>query len=105
MNSPWGEIQTTEVVVPGIIRVTTAAHGGLRVGEELLERVPIYMHHESGWYEEDCEWAFVFAVFEKEIREGGSERDVKTLDSGLHMEILAREWPEEYAQWRGDNAA
>lgn len=104
-DSPWGEIQTTSVVAPGITRVTTAAHGGLRVNEELLAAMPEYMrYHDNGWFEEDCEWAFVFAVFEGEIRKHGSARDVKRLDSGIHLEILAREWPEEYKQWRSENA-
>lgn len=102
--SPWGEIQTTEVVVPGITRVTTAAHGGLPLDEFTLALMPECMRRNHGSFEEDEEWAFVFAVFEGEIRELGSKENAKTLNSGLHLEILKREWPEEYAEWRSHAA-
>lgn len=105
MNSPWGEIQTSEVIAPGIVRVTTAAHGGLRVSTDMLSVMPEYMRHDSGWYEEDQEWAFVFAVFEKEIRKHGSERDIRALDGGFHLKTLAHEWPEEFAMWEARYAA
>ena len=98
--SPWGEIQTAEPVLPGITRVTTATHGGLLVDDFTLKLMPECMRRNWGWYEEDCEWAFVYAVFEKELREFGCTRDIEKLDSQLHLEILKREWPDEHAQWR-----
>lgn len=77
---------------------------GLLLDEFTLALMPECMRRNHGSFEEDEEWAFVFAVFEREIRELGSKENAKTLNSGLHLEILKREWPEEYTEWRSHAA-
>lgn len=63
-TSPWGIIQTSEVVSEGgIVRVHTAGHGGLKITEALNERIPDSVRSANGWYEEDCEWSIVATVY------------------------------------------
>ncbi|MBN1137674.1 MAG: hypothetical protein JXM73_13895 [Anaerolineae bacterium] len=64
MNSPWGSIQHTEPVAPGIAWVSTASHGGLRIadtfaGEHLSEaaRRRAISAYGQFWFEEDCLYA------------------------------------------------
>ena len=98
--SPCGEIQSVNTVAPGIMRVTTAAHGGLFLDEMALALMPVCMQRNWGWCEEDQEW-----VFEKELREIRSDSDRTMLDSGIHLKILATEWPKELEDWRSGHAA
>ncbi|EKY4113613.1 DUF7007 domain-containing protein [Pseudomonas aeruginosa] len=62
-SSPWGEIQQARVVAPGITRVTTAGHGGYRLGRERIERMRQMIGFTQEWYEEDEEAALVEAAF------------------------------------------
>src|SRR5205807_4019954 len=67
MHTPWGQAQYAIVMLPGIGFVGTASHGGIKVDQALMEsRMPDYLQRVGGWFEEDCEWAIVFAVFEAE---------------------------------------
>lgn len=63
MHTPWGVSQTTKVLAPGIIDVSTAGHGGIHLDEERNALVPPYMRSVDGWYEEDVDWTIVAAVF------------------------------------------
>lgn len=64
--SPWGSIDRTEHLGPGVSSVSTPRHGGIRVSEETA-RAKLSRHalakgiHERGfyWFEEDCDWAIV----------------------------------------------
>ena len=70
MSTPWGPAQTTEDIGRGIVSVTTASHGGLRVPPELNRSIPLAWREasfngrgKSGWYEEDCDWCMVALTF------------------------------------------
>jgi len=67
-HSPWGAVQYQSSVIPGVVSVGTASHGGLKLSKERQAAMPDYMRCEGGWYEEDCDWAKVYAVFAVEIR-------------------------------------
>lgn len=55
-SSPWGSIHHVTEVAEGIIEVSTASHGGIKLNRQLNAQVPEYMRRKGGWYEEDCEW-------------------------------------------------
>lgn len=66
-QSPWGTIQHVSVIADGIVAVSTAGHGGLRlIGKRLelfRELVPEFEpwtgRRNLGWFEEDCDWCAV----------------------------------------------
>ena len=94
-SSPWGAIQDEREILPGIVSVSTAGHGGIIVSAERLEQMPDYMrvgYAGRGAFEEDCDWAIPFCVFEAEIREKSTdEYAIKNLDDGTHLRTL-RDW-------------
>jgi hypothetical protein len=63
-SSPWGSIQTVEPIGPDVVSVTTASHGGLRVSQTALSRLPEAIREtafsSNGWFEEDCDWALPY---------------------------------------------
>ena len=63
MNTPWGEMQTREVLAEGIVQVGTASHGGIKLDGERLKQMPSEERTRDSWYEEDCEAAFVLRNF------------------------------------------
>ena len=65
--SPWGAIQIAEELADGIVSVHTASHGGLWLSSERLRQMDESERSGDGWYEEDCEAAFVFRRFRDEI--------------------------------------
>lgn len=73
MYTPWGLADSTIVIAPGLINVTTPSHGGIYVDPERRGRMPEYLAGEpatdgGAWYEEDCHWCFPAVVFEAEFR-------------------------------------
>lgn len=67
MNTPWGQADTVQTLPMGVIAVTTPGHGGFKVPPELWKKMPLYAretpYSKGGWFEEDCDWAFVFVCF------------------------------------------
>lgn len=66
MSTPWGAVQHTAEIAPGIVFYSTAGHGGIKLGPERLKQMPPYMLNTCagrGWYEEDCDWAMPAVVF------------------------------------------
>lgn len=89
--TPWGKPQTTKEVAPGIVRFTTASHGGIWLSEERAAQMPAEYRDttwtgETQWYEEDCDWARVAVTFPQHF----SEKDVKAAEKSL--------------QWQADNS-
>ena len=63
-NTPWGSSQSTEVLEPGIVWVSTASHGGLMITKTYAESHLTAAARQRGakWgsyytYEEDCAYA------------------------------------------------
>ena len=56
-STPWGAAQTAHKMATGVMSYTTSSHGGIHVSPRLNALIPDYMRIESGWYEEDCDWA------------------------------------------------
>jgi len=62
-HSPWGEVQYTTDVAPGIWHIGTAGHGGYHLSPSRNAEVPAAIRREDRWYEEDCNWAAVAVAF------------------------------------------
>lgn len=66
-STPWGQAQTATKYGRGVVYYSTAGHGGFHLSPKMNAEVPDYLRTASayaitkdkGWYEEDCEWAFV----------------------------------------------
>src|SRR4051812_216217 len=67
--TPWGRSQGGHLFAPGIKFYHTAGHGGLRLTRPFNERIPAPFRNESGWYEEDCEFAIPFYFLHDYIRD------------------------------------
>jgi len=59
IQTPWGAAQTAKEIRPGVVIVTTASHGGVRVTGDAKNKIPPAFRSPNGWYEEDCDWAIV----------------------------------------------
>jgi hypothetical protein len=71
-NTPWGPSQGDTIYAEGVVSHTTAGHGGFKLSAERNRMVHPVLRRESGFYEEDAEWAIValtfpdlFTVFER----------------------------------------
>ncbi len=70
----WGKPQSCEEYGGGVFFYSTASHGGYKVTRQ--KAMPEALRNETGWYEEDCEWARValglpdfFTAYEKKVAE------------------------------------
>jgi hypothetical protein len=65
ISTPWGTADLTEQIAPGIWQVSTPGHGGIWVAPELRGRLVKQEtpYSRGGWFEEDCDWAFVAVSF------------------------------------------
>lgn len=74
-SSPWGKVQHSTQIAPGIYGVSTSSHGGIhlspaRIGE--MQRIldPSIVEPFTGdwaWWEEDDDWIFPYITFGHEI--------------------------------------
>lgn len=79
MKTPWGESQTVEQIAEGIMQVTTARHGGIKLDRKRNAQVPAYMRRPGGWYEEDCEWSIVGVTFPEFFQVGHLKASMEML--------------------------
>lgn len=98
-TSPWGAVQSTTVVADGIISVSTASHGGIKLDAEHQALMPEHWRKEGGWYEEDCNWCLPFIIFQADILTHGDECAVRTIRHSRHVEILKDWHPDLYEEW------
>ena len=94
-SSPWGRPDETEELAPGIWRVDTASHGGLRLSRQRRAAMPAYLRDlgEGNWFEEDCAWSIVALVFPEAFSE----------KTGLAAHQTCRDWyPDEWERYTGD---
>lgn len=71
MNTPWGFADSINEIGLGIKFVSTPSHGGYFVPTELLSKITPEAfkseswgrQRQSGWFEEDCDWAYVAKAF------------------------------------------
>jgi hypothetical protein len=58
-RTPWGPAGHVERMAPGMVFVSTEGHGGVKLSPQRNQVIPAALRNSSGWYEEDCEAAFV----------------------------------------------
>lgn len=93
-KTPWGKAQTETVIAPGIVKYTTASHGGYYVSAELNALVPKSLKKATfgrmgvkGWYEEDADWAIVVYIFSDRFDQKLKEAALHSLQE-FHTEAL-----------------
>ena len=101
MNTPWGKADSVYPIIDGIVSVATSSHGGLKLSDERQAAVPSYMQRLAGWYEEDCEWAIPFVVFEQEILVHADEHAKQVIAKGEHKRTFATWNPDAYERYFG----
>lgn len=107
MDSPWGRAQDSKNLIPGVGWISTAGHGGCVISPSRLALMPDYMQGEGNFrgeglfYEEDCEWAKVFVVFEAELLASGDAHTVECIKEGHHTETLRNWFPTCYERFFG----
>ena len=86
-ETPWGKAQLAQEIGPGIIRYSTASHGGYYLYPATNAKVPPVLKQSTcgglglqGWYEEDCDWAIVVYTFKDYFNEEDFATAVKTLE-------------------------
>lgn len=62
-STPWGGSQLATIYAEGVIKHTTAGHGGFYLSSDRNGQVDEIMRTDGGWYEEDAEWAIVAITF------------------------------------------
>lgn len=62
-STPWGGSQFAMIYADGVIKHSTAGHGGFHLSSDRNRQVDPTLRTEGGWYEEDAEWAIVAATF------------------------------------------
>lgn len=62
-STPWGASQGATIYAEGVVSHTTAGHGGFKLSAARNLVVHPLLRSESGFYEEDAEWAIVALTF------------------------------------------
>jgi len=101
MFTPWGPSQDIYHVIDGMVLVSTASHGGVKLDAARNRQMPEYLRRQGGWYEEDCEWCLPAVVFEVEILAGRNESFIKAIREGAHRRTMADWFPTEYERYFG----
>lgn len=72
--SPWGPVQSSTELAPGITLIETAGHGGIRLSAERQKQLPAWAKQiesrfcsKPTWWEEDCEMVIPYIVFYEEL--------------------------------------
>ena len=84
VSTPWGPAQTHQHFAEGIDFYSTASHGGFKLSEERLAKIPAEWARYAarwagspGWFEEDCAWAAVAITFSEAFPQRDWELAVK----------------------------
>lgn len=107
-NSPWGKVQTCDVLCPGVFLVSTASHGGTLVSKEvsaLLSHAAQKCGFKQGGYlcfEEDCQESVVLReLLDKKLWSVPDRiKDKAAFEENINKSI--REYNPEY--WRARQA-
>lgn len=89
-SSPWGTVQGGKELLPGIWTIYTASHGGLWLSDERLDEMPEGMQETpyslGPWFEEDCDWALVAAIYPDAFTDQQHQRATDTLRWSSQMQ-------------------
>lgn len=90
--SPWGRVQSYEVLAEGVIQVHTASHGGMKLDKVRNALIPEYLRAANGWYEEDC--AVDIPIFILKLEYGGTEEK--------RRKSFINQFPDFYERYTGE---
>jgi hypothetical protein len=62
-STPWGGSQLATIYAEGVVRHSTAGHGGFHLSCDRNALVDPTVRADGGWYEEDAAWAIVAVTF------------------------------------------
>ena len=79
VNTPWGVAHDINPVCEGVDFLSTPSHGGYRLSEEKNRKVKQEYRDPTGFYEEDCEWAFVCVTYPEIFPPGAVDSALKTI--------------------------
>lgn len=100
-RTPWGQAQHVEVLAPGIVSVSCAGHGGVKLSPERNREVHPAFRRSSGWYEEDCEWRAAAAAHPEAFARPDEDPDEVYEDAKKSL----RNWyPDEFTEAFGETA-
>lgn len=95
-DTPWWQAQSADEIGPGIVRYSTASHGGYFLNKAANAKVPPSLKKSSfrgqglsGWYEEDCDWAIVVYSFKDYFDAEHYAAAIKSLEQ-FHSEAWKR---------------
>lgn len=101
MRSPWGTVNSAQMLADGIGTVGTPSHGGIKLSAKRNHAVPEYMRQSDGWYEEDCDWCVPFVVFEADIILAEDEYALKNINDGSHKRTFRNHHPDAFEKFYG----
>lgn len=85
--TPWGKPDEVLEYEPGMYWLSTPSHGGFYLAQEHNAQIPEEWRQasfcgqgERGWYEEDCDWAFVALTFPQHFSAAQVRAAQQTLD-------------------------
>jgi hypothetical protein len=95
--TPWGALETREVIAPGIVGCSTSSHGGFWLSAERKAEMPPSLRSigtwaGGNWYEEDSDWAIVVLSFPQFFK----AKEIEAAHS-----TVRNAHPEEYGKFRG----
>ncbi len=90
-GTPWGQAQYVYKYGTGINCYGCAGHGGFKVSEGLLQKMPESLRKigSQGWFEEDCEWAAVAIAFPENF----SQNEIDSAISSM-KNYYPKQWEE-----------
>jgi hypothetical protein len=88
-RSPWGAVQHSEVLGTGVVGVSTAGHGGIKLDATRNKKVHPAWRNDDGWYEEDIEAEIVAWTFIELFPNASRDRVAAALKNWLPREYAA----------------
>lgn len=110
IGTPWGPSQTHDNIGPDLDFYSTAGHGGYRAGGSALRAIdaafPGHVSTAPGWYEEDCEWAFVACALPEHFDGRALSHAVATLRRNFpwHAAAIPAGVVDRAQAWESENA-
>jgi hypothetical protein len=93
MPTPWGEAEHITEVCPGMWFLSTCGHGGYYLRKTLNSLIPKEHRRASfkglgieGWWEGDCDWAFVCLRFPQHFPAHALEA-ARAMIQSIHPEL------------------
>jgi hypothetical protein len=96
--SPWGRVQSKEVITPWLYSVATSSHGGLKLNREYNAKIPAIFRKKGGWYEEDCALEIVVLFLHAQIEKDGCGSVWFTNDLERAKQTVKEYYPYEYEE-------